>query len=227
MEDSRTARPPIRAFVLGGGGALGAYEVGMLKALFAAGVHPDLVVGTSVGAINGAAVAADPSRASVARLADLWTGLGRAGVFSGSLLGRLGTAVRSGTHLYHPAPLRDLLCTHLPVTRIEALALPFQCVAARIEQAAEHWFTAGPLVDAVLASCAVPGLLPPVRLDGGHYVDGGLVQQHPRRPRGGPRRERGLRPPGRPRRASPHPAAGALAGGPGGVRDRPQAPLRP
>ncbi|MFS4108056.1 patatin-like phospholipase family protein [Streptomyces sp. PD-S100-1] len=179
MEDSRTARPPIRAFVLGGGGALGAYEVGMLKALFAAGVHPDLVVGTSVGAINGAAVAADPSRASVARLADLWTGLGRAGVFSGSLLGRLGTAVRSGTHLYHPAPLRDLLCTHLPVTRIEALALPFQCVAARIEQAAEHWFTAGPLVDAVLASCAVPGLLPPVRLDGGHYVDGGLVNSIP------------------------------------------------
>ncbi|MGW2900856.1 patatin-like phospholipase family protein, partial [Streptomyces sp. NPDC001212] len=53
MEDSRLTRPPTRAFVLGGGGALGAYEVGMLKALFAAAVHPDLVVGTSVGAING------------------------------------------------------------------------------------------------------------------------------------------------------------------------------
>ncbi|WP_037855533.1 patatin-like phospholipase family protein [Streptomyces sp. NRRL S-340] len=179
MEDSRPARPPARAFVLGGGGALGAYEVGMLKALFAAGVYPDLVVGTSVGAINGAAVAADPSRASVARLAGLWTGLGRAGVFSGSLLGRLGTAVRSGTHLYHPTPLRDLLSCHLPVTRVEELALPFQCVAANIERAAEHWFAAGPLVDAVLASCAVPGLLPPVRLDGEHYVDGGLVNSIP------------------------------------------------
>ncbi|MYR59418.1 patatin-like phospholipase family protein [Streptomyces sp. SID625] len=179
MEDSRPDRAPTRAFVLGGGGALGAYEVGMLKALFAAGVHPDLVVGTSVGAINGAAVAADPSQASVARLADLWTGLGRAGVFSGSLLGRLTTAVRSGTHLYHPAPLRELLCAHLPVTRIEALSLPFQCVAANIERAAEHWFTDGPLVDAVLASCAVPGLLPPVRLDGAHFVDGGLVNSIP------------------------------------------------
>ncbi|MGW4276483.1 patatin-like phospholipase family protein [Streptomyces seoulensis] len=179
MEDSRPAHAPTRAFVLGGGGALGAHEVGMLKALFAAGVHPDLVVGTSVGAINGAAVAADPSRASVARLADLWTGLGRAGVFSGSLLGRLSTAVRSGTHQYQPAPLRELLSTHLPVTRIDALALPFQCVAANVERAAEHWFTAGPLVDAVLASCAVPGLLPPIRLDGEHFVDGGLVNSIP------------------------------------------------
>jgi NTE family protein len=179
MEDSRPTRPPTRAFVLGGGGALGAYEVGMLKALFAAGVHPDLVVGTSVGAINGAAVAAEPSAASVTRLADLWTGLGRAGVFSGSLLGRLGTAVRSGTHLYQPTPLRELLSCHLPVTRIEDLALSFQCVAANIERAAEHWFAAGPLVDAVLASCAVPGLLPPVRLDGEHFVDGGLVNSIP------------------------------------------------
>lgn len=179
MRDSRPARPPFRAFVLGGGGALGAYEVGMLKALFAAAVRPDLVVGTSVGAINGAVVAADPSRASVARLADLWTGLGRAGVFSGSLLGRLGTAVRSGTHLYHPAPLRELLDSHLSVTHIDDLALPFQCAAANIERAAEHWFTAGPLADAVLASCAVPGLLPPVELDGEHFIDGGLVNSIP------------------------------------------------
>ncbi|MEU6772199.1 patatin-like phospholipase family protein [Streptomyces sp. NPDC046759] len=179
MENRRPTRPATRAFVLGGGGALGAYEVGMLKALFAAGVHPDLLVGTSVGAINGAAVAADPSGASVARLADLWTGLGRAGVFSGSLFGRLSTAVRSGTHLYHPTPLRELLSFHLPVTCIEDLALSFQCVAANIERAAEHWFAAGPLVDAVLASCAVPGLLPPVRIDDQHYVDGGLVNSIP------------------------------------------------
>ncbi|BBB01503.1 putative patatin [Actinacidiphila reveromycinica] len=168
-----------RAFVLGGGGALGAHEVGMLKALFAAGLTPDMVLGTSVGAINGAAVAADPSQASVERLEELWTGLGRAGVFTGSLVGRLSTVVRSGTHLYASAPLRSLLRTHLPVTRIEELAVPFQCVAARIEDAAEHWFADGPLVDAVLASCSVPGLLPPVRLGEAHFVDGGLVNSIP------------------------------------------------
>ena len=168
-----------RAFVLGGGGALGAHEVGMLKALFAAGVQPDLVLGTSVGAINGAAVAAEPSQAAVARLVDLWTGLGRAGVFAGSLVGRLSTVMRSGTHLYTAAPLRSLLDTHLPVARIEDLAVPFQCVAASIEDAAEHWFEDGPLVDAVLASCSVPGLLPPVRLGDEHFVDGGLVNSIP------------------------------------------------
>ncbi|WP_327290282.1 patatin-like phospholipase family protein [Streptomyces sp. NBC_01198] len=167
------------ALVLGGGGALGAYEVGMLKALFGAGVRPGLVLGTSVGAINGAAVAAEPSQASVARLIDLWTGLGRAGVFAGSLVGRVSTAVRTRTHLYAPAPLLELLREHLPVGLIEELALPFQCVAASIENAAEHWFDSGPLVEAVLASSAVPGLLPPVGLGGEHFVDGGLVNSIP------------------------------------------------
>ncbi|MEW2549716.1 patatin-like phospholipase family protein [Streptomyces sp. NPDC047002] len=168
------------AFVLGGGGALGAQEVGMLQALFAAGITPDLVVGTSVGAINGAAVAADPSAGAVERLTGLWTGLGRAGVFSGSLADRLATVVRSGgTHLYSADPLRELLAAHLPVEHIEDLALPFQCVAAGIEGAAEHWFTEGPLADAVVASCSVPGLLPPARIGGRHYIDGGLVNSIP------------------------------------------------
>jgi NTE family protein len=170
---------PVRAFVLGGGGALGAHEVGMLKALLEAGIRPDVVVGTSVGAINGAVVAADPTGAAIDQLADLWTGLGRAGVFSGSLFERLGTAVRSGTHLYTAAPLRGLLESHLPVERVEDLALPFQCVASSIERAAEHWFDEGPLVEAVLASCAVPGLLPPVRVGDEHFFDGGLVNSIP------------------------------------------------
>jgi NTE family protein len=167
------------AFVLGGGGHLGAYEVGMLRALLAAGIKPDLVLGTSVGAINGSVLAADPSSASVARLEELWGGLSSGGVFEGSLLTRLGTAARSRTHLYSNATLRRMLEADLPVGRIEELAVPFQCVAASIERAAEHWFSRGPLVEAVLASCAVPGLLPPVALDGEHYLDGGLVNSVP------------------------------------------------
>jgi NTE family protein len=167
------------AFVLGGGGALGAYEVGMLRALLEAGIRPDLVVGTSVGAINGAAVAAEPELPAVERLADLWRGLGRAGVFSGSVLGQVRVAVRSRTHLYPSEPLRRLLETHLPVKRIEDLLVPYQCVAADIENAAEHWFDRGPLTEAVLASCAVPGLLPPVSVGDRHYLDGGLVNSIP------------------------------------------------
>ncbi|QMU77092.1 patatin-like phospholipase family protein [Streptacidiphilus sp. PB12-B1b] len=167
------------AFVLGGGGSLGAHEVGMLQALLDAGIRPDLVLGTSVGAINGALVAADPSPASVERLSELWQGMGRAGVFAGSLADRVGTAVRSRTHLYSNGPLRALLEEDLGKLAFEDLAVPFQCVAACVERSAERWFSSGPLVPAILASSAVPGLLPPVRVDGEHFLDGGLVNSIP------------------------------------------------
>ncbi len=167
------------AFVLGGGGVLGAAEVGMLQALFERGVRPDLVVGTSVGAVNGALVAADPTAGAVDRLRAVWEELASSAVFAGSVLGRVGTLVRTRTHLHPREPLRDLLAAHLPARTFAELRVPFQCVAASIERAAEHWFTEGPLVDAVLASCAVPGLLPPVEIDGEHYLDGGLVHSIP------------------------------------------------
>jgi NTE family protein len=167
------------AFVLGGGGVLGAAEVGMLQALFERGVRPDLIVGSSVGAINGALVAADPGPGAVQRLRAVWEELASRQVFAGSVLSRVGTLVRTRTHLHPRAPLRDLLEAHLPVHTFAELQIPFQCVAASIERAAEHWFTDGALVDAVLASCAVPGLLPPVELDGEHYLDGGLVHSIP------------------------------------------------
>jgi NTE family protein len=168
------------AFVLGGGGVLGAGEVGMLRALLEAGITPDLVVGTSVGALNGAFLAADPTVETTLRLADVWRRLSEdGGVFSGSLAERMSTAVRSRTHLHRRGPLRQLLADHLPVERIEDLQVPFQCVAACIERAAEHWFDSGSLTDAVMASAAVPGLLAPVRIGDEHYLDGGLVNSIP------------------------------------------------
>jgi NTE family protein len=168
------------AFVLGGGGGpLGAHEVGMLRALIERGIRPDLVLGTSVGAINGVAVAADPSPAGVERLTEMWSAIDRSDVFGGSVLGRLATLARTRTHLHDTESLRALLTDGLPVGRIEELAVPFQCVAACIERASEHWFDAGPVVDAVLASAAVPGLLPPVAIRGEHFIDGGIVNSIP------------------------------------------------
>lgn len=167
------------AFVLGGGGVLGACEVGMLRALLEAGIEPDLVLGTSVGAINGAVFAASPDLESVARLEKVWTELDARGVFEGSLLTRLGTAVRTRTHLHTNEALRQLLVEALDELRIEELPLRFECVAASIERAAETWFAEGPAVEAVLASSAAPGLLPPVEIDGEHYLDGGLVDTVP------------------------------------------------
>jgi NTE family protein len=178
MVDERAARRWETAFVLGGGGVLGAHEVGMLQALTEAGIRPDLIVGTSVGAINGVLVAADPDRA-VSRLGKLWRDRAVGEAFGGSLFGRVATLARSGTHLHSNAPLRHMLEELLPVRRIEDLAIPFQCVAASVERAAAHWFTDGPIVSAVLASAAVPGLLPPVRIGGEHFFDGGLVHSIP------------------------------------------------
>ena len=171
--------PGTVAFVLGGGGPLGAHEVGMLRALLERGITPDLVVGTSIGAINGAAVAADPTVGAMQRLASMWTSFERSDVFSGSVLGRLGTLARTRTHLHDNLGLRRLLAESLPVERIEDLPVRFECVAASIESAAEHWFTSGPLVDAILASSAVPGLLPPVEVGGEHFIDGGIVNSIP------------------------------------------------
>lgn len=167
------------AFVLGGGGLLGAGEVGMLQALFDAGVRPDLVVGTSVGAINGAVVAADPTPAAVTRLGQVWQGLADSDVYAGGTLRRVRHIARTRTHAHPNEPLRELLTGQLGNRRIEDLPVPFQCVAASIERAAEHWFDSGPLVEAVMASAAVPGILPPVRIGDEHFLDGGLVNSIP------------------------------------------------
>jgi NTE family protein len=170
---------PATAFVLGGGGVLGANEVGMLRALLEAGIVPDMILGTSIGALNGAVLASDPSTASVERLTELWTSADEAGVFSGGMLSRLSTLAKTRTHAHPNEPLRAMLERALPVETIEELTVPFQCVAASIERASEHWFTEGSIVDAVLASSAVPGLLPPVELDGENFFDGGLVNSIP------------------------------------------------
>lgn len=166
------------AFVLGGGGLLGAGEVGMLRALLEHHIRPNLVLGTSIGAINGAAFAAEPSRRGIEALTEVWTSLERSGVLNSSLVGRVGTLARSRTNLYDNEGLRSVLEERLPKT-FEDLVVPFQCVAAGIERAGERWFSSGPLVDALVASCAVPGMLPPVEIDGEHFYDGGLVNSIP------------------------------------------------
>lgn len=169
--------------MLGGGGVLGSAEVGMLRALVERGITPDLVIGSSVGALNGVAMAASPNLAAVAALTSTWTRLQARDVFSSSLVGQIGNLVRHGTFLHENSSLRRLIVDSLPAggdpAVIEDLEVPFECVAACIEDASAHWFSSGPVVDAVLASCAVPGLLPPVCINDRHYIDGGLVASVP------------------------------------------------
>src|SRR4051794_39398014 len=147
----------------------------MLQALLEAGVVPDVVVGTSVGAINGAAVAADPSPGAVEALRGVWLGLAGSGLYAGGPFKRMGHIARARTHVHPNEPLRALLLEHLGDGLIEDLPVPFQCVAASIERAAEHWFTSGPVVEAVLASSPVPAVLPPGRSGAEHCLGGGRV----------------------------------------------------
>jgi NTE family protein len=167
------------AIVLGGGGVLGAVQVGMLRALEEAGVRPDLVVGTSIGALNGAVLAALPPDEVADRLDTLWRSPDAQAVFAAGTVRQLRELARSGVAAHSSAPLRRTLTAVLGDRRIENLPVRFSCCAARIEDAAEHWFGHGLVVDAVLASAAVPGLLPPAVVDGQHYFDGGLVNSIP------------------------------------------------
>lgn len=167
------------AFVLGGGGLRGASEVGMLRALADAGVEPDLIVGASVGAFNGAIVASRPLRSAVDRLEMAWASPQFADLFSEGIVERAWNLFRHRTHLHSSRPLSDMVDHWAPASRIEDLGVRYQCVAAEIETSSEVWFDRGPLVDAVLASSAVPGLFPPVEIGGHHYVDGGVVNSIP------------------------------------------------
>lgn len=167
------------AFVLGGGGGLGAHEVGMLKALFEVDIRPDLVVGTSIGALNGAFISADPTIGAVRRLTDVWIEAASQDLFDDSVVDQLRRFARSGTHVRSSEPLRQLVVDHLPVERIEELSVPFQCVAASIEKSTARYFDRGPIADAVVASATVPGMFPPKEIEGEHFLDGGLVASIP------------------------------------------------
>ena len=174
-------REELTAYVLGGGGVLGSSEVGMLRALAEHGIRPDLVLGTSIGAVNGALVARQPDLAVIDRLTELWRSAGsaREAGYGDRPLRTVRRAVSSRTHLWSAGPLRQRLEDELGDLTFEELPVTFQVCAASIERSAEHWFTRGRIVDAVVASAAVPGLLPPAEVDGEHYLDGGIVNSVP------------------------------------------------
>jgi NTE family protein len=173
--------PVTTAFVLGGGGVLGAVEVGMLRALLERDIVPDLVLGTSVGALNGAMVARQPHLDVVERLTDLWqdASQSRREVYGDKPLRTVRRAVATGTHIYSAKPIKQRLTEEFGETTFDQLAVRFQVCAASIERSAEHWFDSGRVVDAVVASAAVPGLLPPAKVGDEHYLDGGIVNSIP------------------------------------------------
>jgi NTE family protein len=168
-------------FVLGGGGSLGAIQVGMLEALTEQGVTPDLVIGTSVGSLNGAVIAQDP-KGSANRLLHAWARITRNQIFPGGLLAQVRTLERSKTHLFANRGLAAVIADFLgSTTTFSDLALPFAAVTTDIATALPHVIDEGPLMPALLASTAIPVIFPPVDHGGRSLCDGGVVANVPLR----------------------------------------------
>lgn len=167
------------AFVLSGGASLGSVQVGMLLGLAEAGITPDLIVGTSVGAVNGGWAASRPDIARMEALADLWRSLSRNDVFpTRPILGLLGFLGRR-PNLVPDSGLRRLLAENLGFARLEDAPVPFHVVATDVLSGQDILLSAGDAVDAIVASAAIPAVFPPVNINGRDLIDGGVVNNTP------------------------------------------------
>jgi NTE family protein len=168
------------AFVLSGGASLGAIQVGMLHALYERRIKPDLVVGASAGALNGAFIAARPkSVATAAELADTWIELRRGKVFPLNPLSGLFGFAGLRRHMVPDSGLRALIEEHLSVDRLEELPTPLHVIATDVLTGSELRLSEGPLLEAVLASAAIPGVLPSIEWQGRELMDGGVANNTP------------------------------------------------
>jgi NTE family protein len=167
------------AFVLAGGGSLGAVQVGMLKALTRQRLRPDFVVGASVGAINGAYFAAEPNDEGLQRLERIWSRLHRTDVFPLSLFNSLLAILGRRDHLITPSQLRSLVESELPCQTLEEAKIPCYVVATDVLDGREVAIAAGPIATALLASAAIPAVFPPVSFDGRHLMDGAVANNTP------------------------------------------------
>ena len=150
----------------------------MLRELLVWGEAPSFVVGASAGAINGAYFAANPTLEGVAKLEQIWGDLKRRDLFPFNLRSIFGLLTRRA-HLVDSSGLRRLLERHLPYALLQDAAVPIHIVASDMVTGEEVLLSTGSAVDAVLASAAIPGVFPPVRVNGQLLVDGGVANNTP------------------------------------------------
>ncbi len=176
----RAACEPPTAFVLAGGAAPGAMQAGMIHALYERGITPDLLIGTSAGALNAAFPASRPATAATAQeLAAVWRGLRRRDILPLRPATLLSGLAGRRDHLIPDHALRRLAARHLQFERLEQAAIPLHLVAFDLLAGTEVRLSDGPLADAVLAAAAIPGVLPPVRWRGRLLADGGIADNTP------------------------------------------------
>jgi NTE family protein len=167
------------AFVLTGGASLGAIQVGMLQALARREIRPDFLIGSSAGALNCAFLAGREWPASTGELERIWLGLSRSDVFPmgpvGSLLGLIGRR----EYFISPSRFEALIRQHITYENVEEAGIPLHLMATDVLSGAEVRISRGPVVDALRASTAVPGVFPPVHIGHHYLMDGGVANNAP------------------------------------------------
>ncbi|GAC1443307.1 MAG: patatin-like phospholipase family protein [Mycobacteriales bacterium] len=161
--------------MLSGGGSLGAMQVGALRALLEAGIRPDVFIGCSVGALNAAALAVDPTLTRLAQIERMWRSLDRKDVFGGNRRMLAAHLVRGDSHLYEPDALRALVRRAVPVADLGDTQVPCHVVTTDLHTGTACWWTTGDPVPILTASACLPAVFPPVALGGSLHVDGGVT----------------------------------------------------
>lgn len=167
------------AFVLTGGASLGAVQVGMLKALAPLGVEPDMVIGASVGSINAAYFTGKDSVNAAEELDHIWRSIHRKDGFPISLKGSMLGFLTGRSYIISPEPLRRLIREHLPYEKLEDSRIPLHIVTTDVLDGSEFVISSGSAVEALMASSAIPGVFPPVKIGKRFLVDGGVANNTP------------------------------------------------
>jgi NTE family protein len=170
--------PAKTAFVFAGGGSFGAIQVGMLHSLAAHGISADMVVGSSVGALNGAFYAGDPTLGGVRRLATIWRGLQRHEVFPVTWKTLLGFVWRRDFLIPHDG-IRKLIDDHIPYRNLQDARLPVHIVTTDIISGDSVVLSEGSTAEAIVASTAIPGAFTPIRYKDRYLADGAISSNTP------------------------------------------------
>lgn len=169
--------------VLGGGAAMGAFQAGALLALLDGGLRIDQLHGTSVGAVHAAFLAVRPDAARAAELVELWRDPAMTRVLRPGWPSRargVARSLRRDGSLLDDRPLRELVDRNVPAHDLAELTVPVTVTTTCLDCGTARRHSSGPVADVLVASCALPGLFPPVRLPDGHrHVDGGVVDGVP------------------------------------------------
>ncbi len=167
------------ALVLAGGGSRGAVQVGMLAELVDRGIRADRVYGASVGAINGAAYAGNPTPKGVEKMAEIWRNVKGTDIFPRGALDGPWAFHQKRAAVHANSGLRAIIEAGVDFEKLEDSTIPLEVVTTSLTDGRERWITHGDSVEAILASSAIPSIFPPVVIDGDVLVDGGVVNNVP------------------------------------------------